>query len=144
MFKWIKRLHKTQPPENKRKVIELKIGGRIGRWMRNANWGAMTIPWSFFTTIWYWETADEPDDSDVNPLIRVHEFVHVAQNEHDLFFGVSWVRYMWESVRHFSFKQWRAEGFRAAMMAAYHANRFELEAYEIGADAAEYGVPDWA
>jgi hypothetical protein len=143
MFNWIKRVRFTQPPTPKTKVIELEIGGRIGRFMWNHNWGAMTVPWPFITTIFYWSADPQPDGA-VNQFIRVHEFVHVKQNEPDLFFGVSWVRYMWASIRNFSFKTWRADGLSAALLAAYHANKFELEAYAVEDGTGQHGLPDWA
>jgi hypothetical protein len=103
----------------------------------------MTVPWPFITTIFYWSVDSQPDGA-VNQFIRVHEFVHVKQNEPDLFFGVSWVRYAWASICHFSFKTWRTDGFSAACLEAYRANEFEVAAYAVEDLAEKNGLPDWA
>jgi hypothetical protein len=103
----------------------------------------MTIPWPFVTTIWYWNTDDEPD-GEVNPYIRVHEFVHVAQNDKNLFFGVSWVKYLWESVRHISWTSIKRNGLVKACLEAYYDNEYEREAYLIEQKAEETDLPEWA
>lgn len=63
----------------------------------------------FWVLICYW-ALDAAEDS--RPYIRVHEFVHVAQDERNFCFLVTWAKYLWEFVRH-----------------GYKKNRYETEAY---------------
>jgi hypothetical protein len=142
MFNWIKRLRKTQPPHNG-KVFELHVGGWLGKYMWTHNWGGQTIPFPFFTLMVFWTMQPQPDGN-VDPLTRVHEWVHVHQNNVNRFFFVSWIRYSWDDWKHFSFKTWRAKGFSAACMEAYWANKFEKEAYAVEDLARANGLPDWA
>jgi hypothetical protein len=140
-MKSIKCVRKTQP-ESKKKVIELEVGGWLGRFMNRHNWGALTVPFPFFMLICYWSSESAPD-GDVNPLLRVHEFTHVKQQD-GMFFLVGWVKYLWESLRHLSWKEIRAIGFSAALLEAYHANAYEKEAYLVEDLAEKNGLPDWA
>jgi hypothetical protein len=142
MFNWIKRVRKNQPP-HKSRVIELEIGGPVGRFMWNHGWGAMTIPWPFFSTIWYW-TLDAQPTGDVDPFVRVHEWVHIAQDDSNLFFGVSWVKYAWQSIVHFPFRDLFKIGVTQASMEAYFGNKYEAAAYAVEDLAEQNGLPDWA
>jgi hypothetical protein len=139
-MKSIKRIRKTQPA-TKKKVIELEIGGWLGRKLNAHNWGAFTWPFAFIVLILYWSTEDAPD-GDVNAFERVHEFTHVAQDEKNLFFLVTWVKYFWSSAHHL---YWRGWGHISEMlMDAYYANDMEVEAYAVEHEAEENGLPPWA
>jgi hypothetical protein len=141
-MKSVARIHENQPAA-KKKVIELEIGGWLGRLLQKHNWGAFTLPFPFFVLILYWSMEDAPD-GEVNPLIRVHEFVHVQQDEGNLFFLVTWVKYLYESVRRISWKSIRANGLSKAVLEAYYANGYEAEAYLVEDLAEKNGLPDWA
>jgi len=144
-MKSIKRVRKQQPDPRK-KVVELEIGGWLGRWFTKNNWGAFTYPLPFLVLIFYW-TAESAPDGDVNGLIRVHEFVHVAQDERNACFLVSWARYMWATYRAMPLgKLWRANGLRLGqvLMQGYRGNALEVEAYEVQRVAQDHGLPSWA
>lgn len=143
-MKSIKRVRKTQPA-TKKKVIELEIGGWLGRWFSGRNWGAFTWPLPFLVVILYWSTEDAPD-GDIGALHRVHEFVHVAQDERNFFFLQTWYKYFRSTWKHFAFTAWRHGfvSFSNAMMDAYYANDYEAEAYAVTEEAAQNGLPPWA
>jgi hypothetical protein len=129
-------LHLRQP-ETKKRVYEVAVCGPIGRWLQRHRWGAFTLPFPFVVFIFYWNTNPP------HPLVRTHEFVHVRQDEASPFFLVFWVTYLAASLRHLSLKTLlRRPG--AAFMAAYRANRFEVEAYRVEAHARANGPPEWA
>jgi hypothetical protein len=44
--------------------------------------------------IFYWPALPE-----LGPYLRVHEFVHVAQDERNACFLISWIRYLAETLR---------------------------------------------
>lgn len=113
------RLRLRQPPRGRRRVVELVVDSMFGRWMFGRNWGGFTLPLPFVTVIFYWH--EEP-----HPLVRVHEFVHVAQTD-EAWVGAAWYRYLREAARN-----------------GYAKNRFEVQAYAIEASAREYGLPEWA
>lgn len=140
-MKSIKRVHKTQP-ESKKKVIEAEVGGWFGRFMDRHNWGAFTLPLPFCILILYWSTEVAPD-GDVNALARVHEFTHVKQME-GMFFFVGWVKYLWESYSHLTWKSIREDGIGEALLKSYRANSYEKEAYMVEDLADSNGLPDWA
>ena len=114
------RLRLPQPPTRKQ-VVELVVGGPIGRWFARAGWGAFVLPLPFVCIIFYWNTSAP------SPFTRVHEFVHVAQDEANPFFFVFWVRYL-------------AAHFRRG----YRGNPYEQAAYATEHDARSNGLPDWA
>lgn len=128
------RLTRKQPV-TKKKIIELKCDGPIAHLFLKWNWAASTIPVPFCVLILYWvdTTMNDPD-----AFVRIHEFVHVAQDEKNSFFLTSWAGYFVEMI-----KQWFSTG---SLFDAYKANKFERAAYAVEADAA-YGrtnVPEWA
>ena len=141
-MKSITRVRKSQPKTEK-KVVELEIGGRLGRFFHGRNWGAFTYPLPFLVLILYW-TAEDAPDGEVHPLVRVHEFTHVKQDEGNLFFLVTWVKYAWECVRRLTWTSIRAKGFMKAMLEAYYANAYEAEAYAVEEKAEKNGLPSWA
>jgi hypothetical protein len=116
----LSRLHLQQPPSRKR-VIELAVGGPVGRWFARRRWAAFTLPLPFVCLIFYWNTLT-PD-----PFTRVHEFVHVEQDEAHPFFLAFWVTYLAQLV---------ARGYRR--------NAFERAAFAVEHDARMNGLPDWA
>lgn len=124
-------------PKTKKKVIELTCDGWLARKFLLANWGASTIPLPFIVLILYWvhDSASEKP----HPAVRVHEFVHVAQDERNAFFLVSWLGYFREliSKRARLAKSW---------MQAYQMNKYEVEAYEVEKKCilGETPFPDWA
>ena len=73
------RLRLRQPPTRK-KVIELAVAGPVGRWFARRRWAAFTLPLPFVVVIFYWNTPAP------NPYTRVHEFVHVEQDQATPFF----------------------------------------------------------
>jgi hypothetical protein len=104
------------------RVIELGVWNRFGRWMRRRGWLAFTLPLPFLTVVFYWlRDADETPD----PFVRVHEFVHVRQNQR-----LSWfpLRYLWALIAD----------------RGYRRSRFEVEAFRIEAAARAEGLPAWA
>ncbi len=139
-MKSIKRVRNTQPA-TKKKVIELEIGGWLGRLFTKHNWGAFTYPLPFLVFILYWTDAAEPDGN-VHPLVRVHEFQHVAQDERNAFFLVTWFKYFWSSAHHLYWRGWSHVG--EMFMDAYYANDMEVEAYKIEEEAEKNGLPPWA
>src|SRR6185369_11953242 len=116
----LSRLRLRQPPVRK-KVIELVVGGPVGRWFARRHWGAFTLPLPLAVVIFYWDTPAP------SPLTRVHEFVHVAQDEESPFFLVFWVKYLAQLARH-----------------GYRRNRYEKAAFAVERDAQANGLPDWA
>jgi hypothetical protein len=103
-------------------VVELAVWNGFGRWMRRQGWLGFTLPLPGLVIIFYWleDSSDEPD-----PFVRVHEFVHVRQDQRLPFFAL---RYLWALL---------ADG-------GYRGNRFEVEARRIEAAAHEEGLPEWA
>jgi hypothetical protein len=122
----MRRLRLPQPPHRGR-VVELAVSGRLGRWFHRNGWGGVTLPLPFVTLILYW-LADP--GADVSERLRVHEFVHVAQNERDCCWLASWLRYGWAFLR---VLRWRdlLRRPRAALRDAYAAHPAEAEAYAI-------------
>jgi hypothetical protein len=116
----VTRVRLAQPPTAK-KVIELAVGGPIGRWFARRNWAAFVLPLPFVCLIFYWNTR-APD-----PYTRVHEFVHVQQDEEHPFWLVFWVKYLAEHVAH-----------------GYRGNRYEAAARAVEHDARLSGLPEWA
>jgi hypothetical protein len=141
----IKRLRKAQPPTQK-KVFEFIVGGWIGKWLYAHNWRAITYCLPFICFILYWTDKDPIYDVDAAPEIRVHEFVHVAQDEANPFFLVTWAKYVWSSYKHFPFVAWwyNHESFSEAWMDAYYGNVYESAAYAVEDAAEKNGMPAWA
>jgi hypothetical protein len=112
---------RLKQPATRKAVIELAVGGPVGRWFARRNWAAFVLPLPFLCVIFYWNTR-APD-----PFTRVHEFVHVEQDAAHPFFLVFWVKYLTE---HF------ARGYRG--------NRYERDARAVEHDARVNGLPAWA
>jgi hypothetical protein len=126
-----RRLRLPRPATETKKVVELVVSGPVGRGLRRRGWGAFTLPLPSVVVIFYWMQAP--------PLTRVHEAVHVEQDEtHRLF----WIRYLLESLRHLSARLLLRHPGRA-LMSAYRANRFEVEAYGREQRAKD-DLPEWA
>lgn len=144
-MKSIKRILKTQPPTIYKRVDEVEVGGPIGRWFHKHNWGAMTIPFPFFVLIMYWSSEDAPD-GEVHPLVRVHEFTHVAQDQLDRFWFVSWAKYLWWLFSGVPWKKVfkREMGIIDGFMDSYYHVPYEQEAYAVEQEAEENGLPAWA
>jgi hypothetical protein len=142
---WIKRLRRTQPP-TKKKVLEFIVGGWLGKLLYKHNWRAITTCLPFLVVILYWTDKDPIYDFDADSLVRYHEFVHVAQDESNPFFLVTWAKYIWSSYKHFPFVAWwyNHESFAQAWMDAYWNNVYEAEAYAKEAEAQKDGLPTWA
>jgi hypothetical protein len=130
-------LLRLRQPRTKKRVYELAVCGRFGRWLQRRRWGAFTLPVPFAVFVFYWNTNPP------TPFVRIHEFVHVRQDEASPFFLMFWVRYLAATVRHLSLGALLTHPGRA-LMGAYHANRFEVEAYDVEADARANGLPGWA
>jgi len=98
------------------------VSNAFGRWMRRRGWLAFTLPLPLVVIVFYWlKSADERPD----PLVRVHEFVHVRQDQRLILFPL---RYLLALL---------TDG-------GYHRNRFEVEARRIEAEARAVGPPAWA
>jgi len=108
-------------PSTRKKVVELAVSGPVGRWFARQGWGAFTLPLPFLCVIFYWSTPAP------SPYTRVHEFVHVAQDEASPFFLVFWAQYLGEHFRH-----------------GYRGNPYEQDAFATENDARSNGLPDWA
>lgn len=123
-------------PKTKKRVIELTCDGWLAKKLLANNWGASTIPLAFIVLILYW-SKDSSSDFPA-PDVRVHEFVHVSQDEANVFFLVSWVKYFAEMIHQFRiYRNW---------MQAYQNNKYEVAAYAVE-DAVLNGtspMPDWA
>jgi hypothetical protein len=130
-------LLRLRQPRTRKRVYEIAACGPIGRWLQRHRWGAFTLPLPFAVIVFYWN-VNPP-----SPFVRTHEFVHVGQDEASPFFLVFWVRYLAASLRHLSLGELLRNPGRA-LMAAYRANRFEIEAYRVEADARTNGLPGWA
>jgi hypothetical protein len=116
----VSRLHLPQPPARK-KVLELAVAGPVGRWFARRRWAAFTLPLPFVVVIFYWNTPAP------NPYTRVHEFVHVAQDEASPVFFVFWVKYLVELARR-----------------GYRGNEYERAAFAVEHAAFANGLPEWA
>ena len=109
-------------PSTRKTVLEVGVSNAFGRWMRRQGWLAFTLPLPAVVIVFYWlQDADEPPD----PFVRVHEFVHVRQDQRLWFFPL---RYLWALL---------ADG-------GYRHSRFEVEARRIEAAARVEGPPPWA
>lgn len=145
-MKSIKRLHLSQPEGvTDQTVVELEVGGRLGRWFHAHNWGAVTIPFPFFMLIMYWSSEDVPDGN-VEPLMRVHEWTHIKQNQANRFWFVSWAKYLWYLLSGVEWKKvlTRKVGLTASFMNSYYNIPFEAEAYVVEDEAQKNGLPEWA
>lgn len=119
------RILRRPKPITKKKVIELKVAGPLGRWMVKRKWTGQTTPLPFIVLIFYW--VNDLNDS-VLPKWRVHEYVHVSQDERNSFFLVSWVKY--------AIEMWKN---------GYFNNKYEREAYQIQQSCTDRrDFPDWA
>lgn len=121
----VRRLRLPQPV-TKKKVIELVWANWIGRLIYNKGWGGLTQWLPFVVLIHYW--AYDPE-----PLIRVHEFVHVRQGDD----AGNWL----SAISHYE-----AETIEDGLAGRgwYSDNKYEQEAYAIEDEAARNGLPDWA
>lgn len=117
----VRRLALSQPATRKT-VVELAVYNFFGRWMRRRGWSAFTLPLPALVIVFYWfeSPLEDPD-----PFVRVHEFVHVRQDQRLFLFPL---RYLLAHV---------VDG-------GYRRNRFELEASRIEAAARAEGPPGWA
>jgi hypothetical protein len=109
-------------PATRKHVLELGVSNAFGRWMRRSGWLAFTLPLPFLVIVFYW--LDRPGQS-LDPYVRVHEFVHVRQDQRLFLFPL---RYLAALV---------TDG-------GYRGNRFEREAARIEAEARATGLPAWA
>jgi len=118
---WSKRLGLNQP-KTKKKVIEVGVWGPLASFMLGRNWGAVTIPLPFVCFILYW--LESESETVWWPGLRVHEYQHVFQDEKNLCFVVTAIKYMYAHI---------VDG-------GYKKNRYEIEA-DLEADKAEDA--DW-
>jgi hypothetical protein len=134
-----KRLRLRQP-RTRGRVVEVAVGGWLGRRMQRADWGAVTVPFPFVTLIAYWQGSD--DGSPPAPSLRVHEFHHVAQNDRDAFWAASWARYVFGLARALCWRCFIRRPY-LALLAAYADHPAEVEAYAVEAQAIRDGLPTW-
>jgi hypothetical protein len=109
-------------PVTRKVVWEVGVSNGFGRWMRRRGWMGFTLPLPGLVIVFYWlRDGDERPD----PYVRVHEFVHVRQDQRFFLFPV---RYL------------------VALLidGGYRGNRFEVEASRVEAAARREGLPDWA
>jgi hypothetical protein len=112
---------RLRQPATRKLVVELAVWNAFGRWMHRSGWRAFTLPLPFLVIVFYWM----PEPGRPDPYVRVHEFVHVRQDQRLFLFPL---RYLWALV---------TDG-------GYRTNRFEREAYRIDAEARREGLPAWA
>lgn len=117
----VRRLRLPRPPTRK-VVLELAVWNFFGRWMRRQGWLGFTLPLPLLVIVFYW-MEDERQSPD--PFVRVHEFVHVRQDQRLFLFPI---RYLWA----------------LGADRGYRHNRFEVEARRIEAAARQEGLPAWA
>jgi hypothetical protein len=98
-------------------VLELVLDGFVGRFLYRKGWAGTTIPLPFAWIILYYTGPD--------PLVRVHEAVHVEQREALGLFGF-WFNYIRGAIH------------------GYARNPMEVAAYAVEAEAQKDGLPDWA
>lgn len=53
------------------RLLDLTIGGPVGRFMRRRGWAGVTLPTPFVLTVLFW------GDPDLNE--RLHEYAHIQQ-----------------------------------------------------------------
>jgi hypothetical protein len=133
-----KRLRKAQPP-TKKKIFEFECWGWLARKIlekKGAIEFGFTLPLPFCQLILYAVTEETPEET--KKIVRVHEFVHVAQDERNACFLVTWFNYLAEDARLIlgGKKVWEA----------YRANKYEAEAYEYQWRVLDGSLPwpDWA
>jgi hypothetical protein len=141
-----KRFIKTQPPGLTKKVVEVTMNGLLGKWMTNLNWAGTTIPLPGFVLMMFWLGPKLPV---VNGYVRLHEFVHVQQDEDNGWWFISWAKYLWEMVveakSHGTWSMLLPWNWYALYGAGYWNNKFEKAAYAIEYAAEDAGtLPDWA
>lgn len=126
-------LHLTQPSTKKR-VFEVACTGFIARAFTKRNWAASTLPFPWCVFILYWLAPNTTPD----PAVRVHEYVHVQQDQDNACFIVSWVRYGYEAVKE--------RLHTSSWFAAYQQNRYEVQAYKVEDDVLSGATPwpTWA
>ena len=112
------KLLRLPQPATRKRVVEIIWEGRFARFMARKGWGAFTLPLPFLVVVSYWLKAP--------PSVRVHEFVHVDQDQRCPFFLLFWIKYLFE-LRH-----------------SYRGNKYEIEAYAVEAATKESGLPQWA
>jgi hypothetical protein len=122
----ISRLYfRAQRPGIKKKVIEFKVGGWIGKKMSDRNWAGTTLAFPFIVFILYWTGPKIPE---VKPLIRVHEMEHVAQDQAESLTIIWWFKYIVQSIKN-----------------GYKGNRFEVWAYLVAQSWSDRrNLPEWA
>ncbi len=140
-------LGKKGNPAITKRVVEIVIGGWLGKKMTNAWWAGTTIPLPFFVLILYWTGPAIPE---VDPWVRDHEWVHVQQNQDAKWWFVAWYRYLSELVveiwKHTPakldfLKPWK---WYAVYQNGYWLNKYEVQAYAIEyADRDNHTIPDW-
>lgn len=143
-----KRFIKTQPPGTTKKVVEVTMNGLLGKWMTNLNWAGTTIPLPGFILMMFWLGPKIPS---VNSYVRVHEWVHVGQDEANDWWFISWAKYIYEwaieAWKHTAskwdfLKPWK---WYAIYGAGYWNNKYEVAAYAVEyADQDAGTLPDWA
>ncbi len=135
----IRVLHLKQP-KTKKKVVELAIAGRLGRFFLGRHWGAFTLPLPFLVVILHWvEPGQDP-----KWYIRLHEMQHVAQDEKNWCFLQSWFNYTRAALKGIKLRALLKSPSKA-MMESYLSNEYEMEAYELETKALSSGaIPDWA
>jgi hypothetical protein len=131
-------LRRPQPP-TKKKVVELAISGLLGKFFLGRSWGAFTLPLPFLVIIFHWVKPGE----DPHWYVRLHEFVHVAQDEANWCFLQSWLNYARAALKGVNFRTLLKSPSKT-MMDSYRSNKYEMEAYAIEGEALSTGnIPDW-
>ena len=143
-----KLLKKSGNPAISKPVLEVVIGGWLGKKMTDAWWAGTTIPFPFFVLMLFWTGPAIPE---VDPLVRVHEWVHVQQDVDAKWWFVAWYLY----IKEWCVKAWKFTPNKWDLLKpwkwytvygnGYWNNKFEQQAYTIEyADRDNHTVPDWA
>lgn len=118
-------------PKTKKRVLEFAVDNFVGHFMFRRGWAAVTLPLPFVVLIFYWIGEDNglnerPRSLARLPYVRVHEFVHVAQEARYKTCFHFWWAYLSELRRN-----------------GYHNNAFELEADLAEDQAYRDGLEGW-
>lgn len=135
----IERLKLQTDPKIKKKVVELKVTGRIAEWILSKlkfTLTGTTISLPFLFVIVYLQSAkDNPKNM---ALVRIHENQHMLQSESMGPFFVFWLKYIWQDVKWFYMT--------LSLSDMYYNQKYEAEAYDVQDEVAngKLPYPEWA
>lgn len=135
----IERLRLKTDPAIKKKVIELKVTGRIAEYILSKlgfTLTGTTLSFPFLFVILYLQSAK--DSAKDLTLVRIHEGQHCLQSESMGPFFIFWIKYIYQDIKWFLKTR--------SMSEMYHNNEYEAEAYDVQGEVAsgKLPYPDWA